>query len=178
MTKKQIKLLERLGKAINSTIGMPEEAKQCNGLLITYEWSKGTWYVEGYGYLDDLVRDHEIPIGLWELMDEMSDLSIPDELSATGVKAAKAILELLAAEDATCTGGCRAFYSTEEWKARNETCGLNSLLIVAHDGGELAKYFNLDYENYDAVERMRLKLEAVGLYPEQGTSWYSAVYRT
>ena len=47
---------------------------------------------------------------------------------------------------------------------------------MVHDGGDQARYFNLDYEQYEAHERMHAHLEQLGLYAEQCTGWYSAVY--
>lgn len=57
-----------------------------------------------------------------------------------------------------------------------EPYGCESTLVVVHDGGDLAPYFNWDYKQYDSMEGMRLALEKIGYYPEQCTSWYSAIY--
>lgn len=74
------------------------------------------------------------------------------------------------------SGGQRSFYSPEEWLARGEKYGHGSVMIVCHDGGDLAKYFNLDYCCYDAYDRMHEELAEIGMYPEQCTSWYTAIY--
>lgn len=58
----------------------------------------------------------------------------------------------------------------------HETYGKESVVIVVHDGGDLAPYFNWDYCHYEAIERMRVALEKIGYYPEQCTSWFSAIY--
>ena len=74
-------------------------------------------------------------------------------------------------------GGCRAFYSTKEWKDRGESYGLNSLLILCHDGGDLGPLCSWDYECYKAMDDFSNFLrEKHGVYIEQCTSWYSAVY--
>lgn len=76
------------------------------------------------------------------------------------------------------TGGCRTFYSPAEWKARGESYGLESVLIVCHDGGDVASFFNYDYECYQRLENMREALEKVGYWAEPCTSWYTAIYRS
>lgn len=74
------------------------------------------------------------------------------------------------------TGGCRTYYSPEEWRGRNEQYGTDSVLIVCHDGGDFASMFNHAYENFDLMEQGRQALAAIGYFAEQCTSWYTAVY--
>lgn len=73
-------------------------------------------------------------------------------------------------------GGCWAFWSPDKWKQRGEKHGTNSLLVVVHDGGDLAPYCSLDYGAYQSIERMAAVLGRAGLFIEQCTDWYSAVY--
>ena len=73
-------------------------------------------------------------------------------------------------------GGCHAFYTPEEWKERGETYGLNSILIVVHDGGNLAPLLNLDYMEYDLHNRMTSAFDDTDFYVEQCTGWSSAIY--
>lgn len=87
---------------------------------------------------------------------------------------ARAVLSVLP-KDAT-GGGCTAFYSPDKWKQRGERFGTNSLLVIVHDGGDLAPFCNLDYCNHRCVERLAARLQKLGLFVEQCTSWYSAVY--
>lgn len=75
-------------------------------------------------------------------------------------------------------GGCKAFYTPDEWSGRGECYGTNSELIVCHDGGDQAPFFNLDYMNTQAWEKMCEALEQIGYWVEQCTSWYSAVYKS
>lgn len=75
------------------------------------------------------------------------------------------------------TGGCRTYYSPEEWRGRGERYGTSSVLIVCHDGGDFAAMFNPDYECYDLMEEGRRALDAIGYWAEQCTSWYTAIYR-
>ena len=105
------------------------------------------------------------------------DFIIPDDLCDTGKLLAKKILEVADdPNDCISGGGCRAFYSPKEWEARGELYGKNSLLIVVHDGGDLAPYFNYDYECQNAVEKMDEALSQLGAHAEQCTSWYTAIY--
>lgn len=103
-------------------------------------------------------------------------LSIPTGLSRKGRQAAQAILKRLKDDENTDTGGCKTFYSPQEWKDRNENYGTESLLIVVHDGGDLVPYFNLDYMCYDMEEKMQSALRTVGCYAEVCTGWYTAIY--
>ena len=71
----------------------------------------------------------------------------------------------------------QSFYTPEAWRARGEEYGCDSLLVVRHEGGDLAPYFSYDYEAYQQIEQMRQRLAEIGLYAEQCTGWYSAIYR-
>ena len=90
---------------------------------------------------------------------------------------AKTIIECLKQEvNEPSGGGCRAFYDTSEWAQRGERYGIESVLIVCHDGGDLAPYFSLDLRQYDHYNKMERALNAIGFYQEQCTTWYSAIY--
>jgi len=107
----------------------------------------------------------------------MEDFNIPTELCASGKKAAESIVALLTEElSSPSGGGCKAFYTPEEWRDSGEEYGHGAVLIVVHDGGHMARYFNLSYEQYACVDRMGTRLRTLGLYAEQCTGWYSAVY--
>lgn len=101
------------------------------------------------------------------------DFSV-DHLSPGEKTIAQRLIDLLP-EYAT-GGGCKAFYSPKEWKIRGEKYGTESLLVVVHDGGDFASLCNLDYAAVSAYEKMQSSLHEVGLYMQQCTSWYSAVY--
>lgn len=74
------------------------------------------------------------------------------------------------------TGGCTPFYTVEEWRSRGEEYGCRSMLIVCHDGGDLAPLINYDYEAYDLVEDFNDALREIGVWLEPCTCWYAAVY--
>ncbi len=75
------------------------------------------------------------------------------------------------------TGGCQTFYSPEQWKARGEQYGVESKLILVHDGGDFAPLLNLDYGEYTRFDAFA-KLLGDDLLIEQCTCWYSAVYNS
>lgn len=107
------------------------------------------------------------------------DLQKPEGLEPAGEKAYETIVAFLKAKRTTCTGGCKAFYTPEQWKQRGETAvGPDAVLVVVHDGGDLAPIFNLDYQQYALNEEMRQKLSAHELWFESHTCWFGVVYVT
>lgn len=83
---------------------------------------------------------------------------------------AKAVSEAVPTAE---TGGCRAFYSPEEWGQRGEDYGTDSELVIVHDGGDLSVA-----GGYSPVwEKINAALHERGLWAEQCTGWYSAVYK-
>jgi hypothetical protein len=79
-------------------------------------------------------------------------------------------------EPRTVDGGGRDFYTPQEWIMRGEDYGLRSALIVVHDGGNLAPFFNPNYGSGKLLSAMNKALEASGFFFESCTSWYSAIY--
>lgn len=109
------------------------------------------------------------------------DLPRPDDydtshLKSEGLKAAEAILAVMRKHGEPHSGGCKCFYTPEEWEARGEEYGVNSVLIVCHDGGTQAQFFNWDYMDYAKIDEVCVALKPLGLFAEQCTSWYSAVH--
>lgn len=101
---------------------------------------------------------------------------IPEGLSVKGRKAAEAIRDFLVAKDLAFHGGGGRFYTPAEWAARGESWGKESLLVVTHDGGDHAPCFNPDYECPNLREAFRAALHDAGVWSEQCTSWYTAIY--
>jgi len=77
--------------------------------------------------------------------------------------------------EAPSGGGCTAFYSPEAWKERGEEYGLESTLILVHDGGDLTTYVNYDYGAFKSIGRFDAMLDKLGYYAEPCTGWYAAV---
>lgn len=75
------------------------------------------------------------------------------------------------------SGGCQVFHTPEEWAARGEEYGHGSVLVVVHDGGDHAPYFNWAYGAAQAREELNKAMDEIGFYANQCTGWYSAIYR-
>lgn len=115
--------------------------------------------------------------------------AMPENLDAAGQRAHSAIVAQLQKVGHTETGGCKTFYSPEEWRERGEEYGTSSKLIVVYDGGEVALSFSMDaaYNElarpgtkncYRFYEAMSKALEEAGFYVEECTGWYAAVYES
>lgn len=104
------------------------------------------------------------------------DFTTPTGASRRAKTAINTILKVTRSYDLSATGGgCRAFYTPAEWKARGERYGDGAVLIVVHDGGSLAPFFNHDYGAYAMMESMREALATRKLYAEQATSWFTII---
>lgn len=105
------------------------------------------------------------------------DFAMPEGLSPQGKKAWSIIVGVLASHDSlNSSGHTHVFYSPAQWRARKEEYGLDSDLIVVHEGGDHAAFFDYNHECYGLIDEMDTALRKEGLYPEQATSWYSSVY--
>jgi hypothetical protein len=102
----------------------------------------------------------------------MDHLTQPKDLSPAGILAYTAITTLVTNHDLQ-TGGCKAFYSPKEWSSRGEKYGARSELIIVYDGGELGEVCRLDGAFYNELVG---SLKGYGLYVEECTGWYAAVY--
>lgn len=109
-------------------------------------------------------------------------LSRPENLSRIGKRAHKAIMSVLKKYDdgskysLADPGGCKTFYSPQEWRDRGEEYGLRSELVVVYDGGGPRSFFEYQGLNSHLIDEMHKALEAVGLYHERCTCWYGAIY--
>jgi hypothetical protein len=105
------------------------------------------------------------------------DYGMPDGLSLAGQQAYATIIIFLTERDLLHSGGQKqVFWSPAQWAQRQEDFGRGAELIILHDGGEHAGAFNLDYERYQLHDELTVRLDAHGLWCEQQTSWYSAIY--
>lgn len=101
------------------------------------------------------------------------DFDRPAGLSPEGERAYAVLREWVKTKGDDYSGGCKAFYSPREWADRGEEYGLGSELIVVHDGGCLSTADD-DYGRW--VGDTMTDLDALGLYVEHCTCWYSALY--
>lgn len=111
--------------------------------------------------------------------EKRDDLAMPEGLSELGQKAHAVIVDLLRKRGLTYTGGGRAFASPAEWEKRNEKYGKGSVLIIlGGDGSSVGHVYNYDCFDYPAIEALTEALEPLGLYVEDCTGSYGAVYPT
>lgn len=122
------------------------------------------------------------------------DLDMPEGLDDLGRRAHEIIVAYLKEHGRAETGGFRTFYAPAEWSALGREYGTKSRLVVAYDHGPIAPVFSMDAaydldcahyrrtgksrEPYALYEGMQEKLREAGLYFEECTRWYSAVYST
>lgn len=129
-----------------------------------------------------LQHQREVSINTSKLNDESLDM--PSGLDAEGRRAHEIIVAYLRAHGRTDTGGCKAFYAPSAWRARGEQYGAESHLVVVYDGGALRPVFSMDAAcdhgeprtPYALYEGMQRALREVGLFFEECTTWYCAVY--
>lgn len=102
----------------------------------------------------------------------------PKGLTQQGNDAWQAVINVLRRHDCLHSGGQRkVFYSPQEWRDRKESYGLFSELVIVHDGGDYAPFFNMDYECYAWYDEMQAALQSIGLFHEPCTCWYTAVHK-
>jgi len=111
-----------------------------------------------------------------DISDPMHDL-YTGHLNPTQQKVANEIMSVVRTyTGGLYTGGCKAFYTPEQWKDRGEQFGLYSILIVCHDGGDFAPFFDWGIEADSWRNVMNARLKNLGFYAEQCTSWYTSIY--
>ena len=112
-----------------------------------------------------------------EAKNSENDLVCPNDLDEEGKQLWQNIHTWLTENKLTYTGGSKVFASPKEWAEKGEKYGLNSHLIIVHDGGDIAKLCNPDYEEYDLMDKFQKFIDSLGYYLEGCTSWYSAIYK-
>lgn len=108
-----------------------------------------------------------------EVMEFNADLFPPEGISPRAKQAYDVIIAFLIEQDLTFTGGCKVFSTPEEWQGEY---GKNSLLVILYEGADVGDAFSYDRERYSLIEALDAKLAEIGLFSEQCTSYYSAVY--
>ena len=104
-------------------------------------------------------------------------LKKPEGLSAKGKDAYRIIMRVIKRRELLHTGGCKAFYSPDEWLLRGEKYGIDSQLIICHDGGDLSDIFGAEGHMHPANAEIERDLTGIELFVESCTGWYSAVYK-
>ena len=107
-------------------------------------------------------------------------LRMPTGLTEAGQRAHAIIVAYLQRNNLSGSNDSRVFYSPGEWRARNEKYGAQGQLIIVYDGAELRPVFSMDAAcdqgTYALYEGLQEELHKAGLYFEECTHWYSAVY--
>ena len=103
----------------------------------------------------------------------MDDLAI---ISKETEKAYRLVRNFIKRHKSLYTGGCRTFYTPSEWKYRREEYCLDALLIVVYDGSDVRELFN-PIRRYDLMDKFIKYLDDNGYYFENGTHWYSGIYK-
>ena len=149
--------------------------------MLTHE--KQEWLLQALDAI--LVGKPEIPAELFDAIDsvrctalELAGPYYPDCLlpEAPLSQAWHAIMAVADEEPDFSTGGCRTFYSPRDWAKKGEDEQPGAVLIVVHDGGDFAKFFNWDYEDATSVERMAKALKGAGFWSESISCWATAIY--
>lgn len=106
-----------------------------------------------------------------------SELDIPEALSSDMRCIIRGLRYWLLNRGDAFTGGCKAFWTPDEW--RDNGYGVNSKVecVIVHDGGSLAKYFNMDYMDYKAFDDMHRFLNLRGYWAEAQTSCVTFIYK-
>ena len=106
--------------------------------------------------------------------------AVPTGLSRKARKLALALAKLAKKRD--WNAGQKVFWSPQEWKNKGESYGLQSELVILHEGGDHAPFFSLDYSynggSYDQYEEQVKFVGKHGFFCEGLYSWSSAIYES
>lgn len=104
------------------------------------------------------------------------EFALPQDASPDAAKAWQTIIEVLAEQDSLYSGGHKhVFYTPEQWRDKSMDYWQGAELIVVHDGGSHAPFFNSLYEATALKVRMDLALARAGFYAEPATSWFTRI---
>lgn len=109
------------------------------------------------------------------------DLPCPADADALGRAAYATLARFLAERGIAATD--LILYTGPAWKARGESYGHGAALVVVHDGAPAGRFLSMDKAYwtgrpgcYDGYEALQESLRAAGLYMEDCTVWYTAIY--
>ena len=140
---------------------------------------QGEMIIAGWRALEELLKQDghmDGSDGEAALTAESRELAMPEGLSEKGQQAYKLLVDLMHKHEMTFTGGCKAFYSPAEWKARDARFCCNSELVVVYDGGHARYFCSLDWHDATLYNEFRLALAAIGCHFEEAEHWYGGVY--
>jgi hypothetical protein len=103
---------------------------------------------------------------------------IPESATFSQRKAMEYIRAFFSKRQRLYTGGCRSFYTPEQWNAK-ESADLNvrtAVAVICGDGGEVSYAINSMKGDVAFYRAFNAHLEAAGLYTESLTCWATAIY--
>ena len=110
-------------------------------------------------------------------------IDVPCDLGESGKVAASVVLDVVAKRLGRMPigDGYNSFHSPGGWAARHGGTWMSRVsladdsLVVVHDGGDLAPFFDPDYEDWAAHDEMMKAFVDMGLKVEQVAGWCSVV---
>jgi hypothetical protein len=102
------------------------------------------------------------------------DFAIPYNLCSQGRSAAQAILGMLTEDNECWSGGCRAFFSPQEWRNKGHELIDRTVLVVLHDGGIMSEYFDPVYGG-QRYERQLQYLRENSFFAEHISHFYAEI---
>ena len=106
------------------------------------------------------------------------ELEIPEDIPQNAKNALMEVRDFAGSlwDRPAATGGCKAFYSPQEWRDKGWIVNDKVLCVVCHDGGDLAPLFNLDYQDYKAYDKMDRIFRARGIYAEAISATHTHIH--
>lgn len=117
----------------------------------------------------------ELEAGVGDAVINATDVSMPPALTPNGVLAHEIIMRFIEAEDLAFTGGCKIFYSPDEWRDGEGDITDDAVLVVVYDGAAVRRLFRLEGGDNELVYRFYEEMLARGLYVEEYTSCCAVV---
>lgn len=105
--------------------------------------------------------------------------SIDDDMSEEAATLARSIRDVLHTYNRAFAGGCKVFSSPESHQ-KGEGLGdmpENCVLVIIHDGGSHAGFFNECYEQPVLKKIMDDHLRELGYVAQRETSWYTYIFK-
>jgi hypothetical protein len=103
-----------------------------------------------------------------------SELAIPDGIPENVKDFCRELRNSMRVRGEEGCGGCKAFYAPGEWV---DPVDEHVLLVVCHDGGAMASWFNLNYDQIKLYDSVDLMLRSRGLWREHEDAAVSHIYK-
>ena len=99
-------------------------------------------------------------------------------LSGKAQKFANDICKMIAKKNKAepCGGGCKAFYTPDEFRRKAHRVPDEAILVLCYDGGDLRYYCNWSYADRTTTKKFNALLEKHGLKSENVDTVIDYVY--